>query len=316
MAFFRSIWDELRAAFRTGNMVTKLVLVNFVVWVSLSLVYLLLWVTMGWMGNFNLWFFNNIVSHLCMQAVPFKLLTHPWTLFTSIFLHQDFWHVITNIIWLYLFGTVVGDLIGDRRVLPIYLMGGLVGNLLFMLSANIFSGVVGLYALGASGAVMAFAGTALMLAPDYRVALLLLGEVKLKYIVLVMVLLDLLGISYTNNTGGHVAHLGGFFFGILFVYRLRDGHDLLRPMHYIIDRIVLFFKQEKMPRQTPRRKPTLQKVYQQPDGRSRNVREVVPGDPSVFQEKLDAILDKIKAEGYDSLNQEEKEFLFQASKKK
>ncbi len=312
MALFNSIWDDFRGAFRQGNMVTKLVLANFTVFVLVKVVYLILWMGSGGQNISGL-FFEGL-RHLCIPANLFSLLTHPWTPLTSIFLHESLFHLINNIIGLYLFGTIVGDLVGDRRVLPLYLVGGLVGGLFFVLSANLLPSV-GAYALGASGAVMAMAGAALILAPEYRVALLLLGEVKLKYIVLIILLLDLVSIANQSNTGGHFAHLGGFAFGVLFVMRLRDGFDMLRPVNQAIDWVVSFVRQDRPLKSPPRRTPAMQKVYRNPGGKTRPV-NVGDNTPSVpFQEKLDAILDKIKAEGYESLNPEEKEFLFQASKK-
>jgi membrane associated rhomboid family serine protease len=312
MALFSSIWDDFRGAFRSGNMVTKLVLANVTVWVLVSTANILLWLVMGGQDVSEL-FFSGL-SHLCMPADPWRLLTHLWTPFTSIFLHQGLFHLLNNIVALYLFGAIVGDLVGDRRVLPIYLMGGLVGNLLYLVSANLLPNL-GQYALGASGAVMAFAGAAIILAPEYRVALLLLGEVKVKYIVLVILLLDLLGIANQVNTGGHIAHLGGFAFGCWFVYRLRDGYDMALPVNRLLDRIGSWFTRGSRPAAKPSKVRTLQKVYQNPGGKPKpaNVGEQMPS--ASFQEKLDAILDKIKANGYESLTQEEKDFLFQASKK-
>jgi len=313
MAIFSSIWDDFRNAFRSGNMVTKLVLVNFSVFVLVKIAYVALWMSMGGQEVRGL-FFEGL-RHLCLPADFMGLLTHPWTPLTSIFLHESLFHLINNIIGLYLFGSIVSDLVGDRRVLPIYLAGGLVGGLLFIVSANLVPHI-GAYALGASGAVMALGGAALILAPDYRVPLLLLGEVKVKYIVLVLLLLDLVGIANQSNTGGHVAHLGGFFFGAWFVYRLRDGYDMALPINRLLDRISGWFKPGSRPRaQQPVVSRPLQKVYQNPLGKPSHAPFSNPASERAFQEKLDAILDKIKAEGYENLTPEEKEFLFLASKK-
>ncbi len=311
MAIFNSIWDDIRSAFNTGNMVTRLMIVNFGVFVAVCLVKFALWMTNA--GHGVPLYFDTGLHWLCMPANWFTFLTHPWGIVTSIFLHEDFWHVINNIIFLYWFGAIVGDLIGDRRVLPLYLIGGITGGFLFMLSDFVVHYPVP-YALGASGAVMAMAGAVLILAPDYRVMLFLLGEIKVKYIVLVMVLLDLVGIANNSNTGGHVAHIGGFAMGCLFVYRLRDGHDWSEP----VNRALNFLKGLLVSRSRktaaappPRRKP--QMAYK--SGGSHKGSNVTDNNDLSFQEKLDAILDKIREKGYDNLSQEEKEFLFQASKK-
>lgn len=312
MAVFGSIWDDIRHAFRAGNMVTKLVIINFGVFALVNIVYFILWIAnQGQDVGGTFW---SGLRLFCIPADWRTLLWHPWTPFTHMFLHQGFWHVLNNIIGLYLFGAIVGDLIGDRRILPIYLLGGLVGGVLFFISAQ-FLPYVGAYALGASGAVMALAGAALILAPDYRVMLFLLGEVKVKYIVLVIVLLDLVGIANAVNSGGHVAHIGGFAMGCLFVYRLRDGYDLADPINRMLDRITGWFRPgQRRPKPTaPRRKP--QMAYKKPFGGGAKGQNVTDNDMLSFQEKLDAILDKIKDKGYENLSPEEKEFLYNASRK-
>jgi membrane associated rhomboid family serine protease len=282
-------------------MVTKLVLVNFLVFVLVSLVYFTLFIALGGEGHGEALWVG--LDYLAMPADWKELLWHPWTPITSMFLHQSFWHVLSNLIWLYLFGNIVGDLVGDRRVLPIYLLGGLAGALAYFVSAN-FLPYIGGHALGASAAVMALGGTALLIAPDYRVMLLLIGEIKLKYIVLVMVLLDLVGIANQANTGGHAAHIGGLFMGFLFVYQLRNGSDMAEPVNNLIEGIQSLFSGKKKPQMRFQRTNTARKPGQRTD----------TVDLS-HQEKLDTILDKIKQEGYENLSAEEKEFLFHASKK-
>jgi Rhomboid family len=185
----------------------------------------------------------------------------------------------------------------------------LAGGFLFFASA--FFMYMSPYALGASGAVMALAGAAVTLAPDYRVMLLLLGEVRLKYIVLVMVLLDLISIANQDNTGGHVAHIGGFATGIFLVSRLRDGQDLLDPVHELWLKIQSWFTPSARPR--PMRRPAENTRRRSATTTQSNTS--VGGDEPSFQEKLDAILDKIRETGYENLTQEEKDFLFRASKK-
>ena len=301
MALFNSIWDDFRHAMRSGNMVTKLVLVNCIVFVAVSLVYVGLYFGMNGSGHGKALWVG--LEYLCMPADWRELIWRPWTPFTSMFLHADFWHILSNMIWLYLFGTIVGDLMGDRRVLPIYLLGGLVGAFTYFLSANFLS-YVGDYALGASAAVMALGGTALLVSPDYRVVLFLIGEVKLKYIVLIMVLLDLVGFANQANTGGHAAHLGGLLMGLFFVYQLRAGRDIAEPVNQFIE--TLQFKS------TPTRKPKMKYKKGKEARSARHKTDVV--DQS-HEEKLNNILDKIKEHGYEQLTEEEKEFLFQASRK-
>ena len=309
MAVFGSIWDDIKYSFRMGNMVTRLAIINFGVFVAVNLVKLTLWIATGGYGIPE--YFDDGLYLFCMPAQWQTALFHPWGFFTSMFLHEDFWHVVNNLIFLYLFGTIAGDLIGNRRVFPIYLLGGLVGNVLFLLS-DFWMHYPVPFALGASGAVMALAGAVLILAPDYRVMLILLGQVKLKYIVLVMVLLDMVGIAHNSNSGGHIAHLGGFAMGVFFVYQLRDGKDLAVPFNNLFDRILGWFSSGKRKPAPPKRRP--QPAMKTTFGNAKGNRSSDTNDLS-FQEKLDAILDKIKQQGYENLTAEEKDFLYEASKK-
>jgi membrane associated rhomboid family serine protease len=312
MALFGSFWDDFRYAMRTGNTVTRLVIINFIVFVLVNVCYLLVFLILGYNRELMYEVFHKGLDWFCMPGNLKTLVWQPWSVITSIFLHQGIFHLINNLIGLYLFGSIVSDLIGDRKILPTYLLGGLTGNIIYLISAHFFPHIGG-YALGASGAVMALAGTALILAPDYRVALILLGEVKVKYIVFVMLLLDFVGIANQENTGGHAAHLGGFLMGCLLIYQLRDGKDWADRVNRLLDRFLGIFSK------TTRRKPIPQR-RRQPAFRATKggaaPEAVSDSGPSIsFQERLDAILDKIKENGYENLTQEEKDFLFEASKR-
>lgn len=314
---FDSIWEDVKREFSYGNMVTRLVIINIAIFVFVNIVRLLLF-----LGNAGVepGIYQDFLHFFCMSSEPFHVLTHPWGIFTSMFLHEGVWHVLWNMLFLYWFGRIVGDFIGNQRILPLYLLGGLVGGLFYFLSAQFLN--MGQYALGASGAVMAIVVAAGTIAPDYIMRLLFIGDVKLKYIVAVLVFLDLIGIASTSNTGGHFAHLGGAAFGALFVSQLRKGNDMAVPVNNFIDGVKNFFKGEKKEKLT-RKKPRM--AYKNPEARQRrfarnkraanNVSDTMTKEQLSHQERVDFILDKIKQSGYESLTIEEKEFLFNASKK-
>ncbi len=296
MSFFRSIWNDLMYTLRVSPIVTRLIVINFGVFLVANILYgLMLLFGQGEAFNSGLYWF-------CVPASPLRLLIQPWSPFSYMFLHLSFWHLVGNLVFLHMFGTIISDLIGPRRVLPVYLWGGLAGALAFVLSAQ-FIPWVGSYALGASGAVMALGGAALYTAPEYRVRLLLLGDVKVKYIVLVLLVFDLVGIAGRYNSGGHMAHLGGFALGLLFVRAMKQGQDWSEPVHRILDYLsgqLLSLGRQRRSR-TSSARPTPK--------RSKTEGSLSP------QERLDAILDKIKESGLESLTPEEKEFLYNASKK-
>jgi len=306
MSLFKSIWDDFKFSLRTGNMVTKLVVVNFSVFVAIKLVYLALSLfTMGKAAGM----YETMLQYLWLHADLSTLAWRFWGMVTHGFLHDSFWHLVHNLIGLYFFGTIVSDLIGDRRILPLYLWGVLVGAVTFVITAQVFLGV-GAYALGASAAVMALGGAALILAPDYRISLFLLGGVKVKYIVLVLVLLDLVGIAGTYPAGGHAAHIAGFAMGCFFVFQLRDGRDWAIPINQFLGWCGKLFSSNARPKfQRPKNAPSMRANFGGGKGNRQSDSEIS------FQEKLDGILDKIKAQGYESLSQEEKDFLYEASQK-
>jgi membrane associated rhomboid family serine protease len=293
----KSIFDDAKREFSYGNMVTRLILVNVGVFIFIHIIQIVLFAANGATRSP---LYTEFIRFFSMSSDVKHILTHPWVLVTSMFLHEGFWHILWNMLYLYWFGRIVGDFLGNRRVFPLYILGGLFGGLFFYASANLMPGGSEQirYALGASGGVMAIVVAAGVIAPDYIMRLLFLGDVKLKYIVMALVFLDMIGIANDMNTGGHFAHLGGALMGWLYIYQLRNGTDWGRPVAYITDGISRLFSAE--------RKPKMRVV---------KTGGVTKSSPKLQtdQERLDQILDKIKQSGYKSLTKEEKEYLFKAS---
>lgn len=293
----QSILEDVRREFRMGNMVTRLVIINIVGFLSINLIRLILW-----LGNAGVVhpLYYQIRKYLTLSSEPWFDLTHPWVLITSIFLHESFWHLLWNMLFLFWFGRIVGDLIGNHRVMPIYLLGGIFAGLIFILSAQFmpFGNHGEIYALGASGAVMALVVAAGMIAPDYGLHLILIGEVKLKYVVAVLVVLDLISLANDSNTGGHFAHLGGAFFGYMFIVLIREGMDLSTGVNSLFASIGGLFQPGRS-----KKGPRLVYVHENPKQKKASSREENP------QKKLDAILEKIKQKGIESLTEEERIFL-------
>lgn len=324
-----SIWEDLKRNYNYGNMITQLVIINVGVYAVVNMLWVILRIGSGWETPA---IYQQILHFFMISSDWFHNLTHPWAIFTYMFLHEGFFHILFNMLFLFWFGRIVGDFIGDRRILPLYLLGGLFGAAVYFLSINIFPyAAEGAehYALGASAAVMAIVVAAGVISPDYNMRLLFLGDVKLKYIVLVLVAIDIVGLAGHYNTGGHFAHIGGAIFGWLFVYQLREGNDWSVPVNRLLDKIVSFFNNLRDGLDTDNRKkksrPGPRMAYKNSEGSQRrraNSRSDRQRSHSItdlndlsHQEKVDAILDKIKRSGYDSLSGEEKEFLFNASNK-
>ena len=302
---FQSIWEDIKSQFRYGNMITRLIIANAAVFVTLHLINAFYVLFQGWKGNR----LPDIIAPYASASSDLVWnLTHPWVVVSHMFFHVGLWHFAFNMLILYWFGRIVGDLIGNHRVLAIYLLGGLFGFFAYVLFGQLFyEQGVAVPAYGASAAVLAFVIASAVLAPEYEMRLILLGPVKLKYIALAFIVVDLIGFGGLNNTGGHAAHLGGALFGWLFIQQLRNNNDLSKPVNNIMDGIVSLFSTLSKPQTKKKSKLTVvHKRKPDSDG---------PVVDDSFQEKLDTILDKIKADGYESLTEEEKEFLFDASKK-
>lgn len=304
---FRSIAEDVKQQFTYGNRITRLIIANTAVFIAINLVRLFFTLSAGFQPSAG---YMDVVYFLSLSSDLIHDFTHPWVFITHMFLHTGFWHFLFNMLFLYWFGRIVGDFIGDHRVYPLYLLGGLFGAVMYLITAPLIS-TGGSFAYGASAAVMAFVVASGVIAPNYVMRLLFIGDVKLKYIVAALVLLDVFGIGSMSNTGGHVAHIGGALFGWIFVAALREGSDFSVPVNRFFDWVKRLSSGEKKPRGRSRsgifvRHSSTRKGKSRTDSTPRQ---------SDFQSRLDEILDKIKASGYESLTEEEKEFLFRASKK-
>jgi len=307
-----SIWKDVKKEFSYGNMVTRIIFVNIGVFLFVYLVKLILRIVHGGEASFDP-AFDNFSNFLSLSGNLFFDLTHPWVFFTHMFLHFSFWHILWNMLFLYWFGRIVGDFIGNQRVLPLYLLGGLAGAVAYLVFANIaYEGQN--FAYGASGAVNAIVVAAAVISPDYNIRLLFFGDVKLKFIAAIVVLSSLIGVANLDNTGGNIAHLGGALFGWFFILKLREGTDLSIGVNRMLDKIVNLYK--GVPEATKaksRRGPRM--AYKNPNKKQAKGNAASDTVDLSHQEKIDTILDKIKKSGYESLSAAEKEFLFNASKK-
>jgi membrane associated rhomboid family serine protease len=292
-----ALLDDIKFQFRTGNMLMQLIYVNGGIFLLMMVFRLIFFLS----GNEGV--FNQAVLQLTIPADPKLLLMRPWTLITHMFVHANFLHVLFNMVWLYFGGTIFLNFLDSKKLLSTFVLGGLSGALFFVAAMNLFPvfNATAPYASaeGASAAVLAIVVAAATMVPNYVVQLVLIGPVRLKYIAIVLVLLDLIFIP-SGNAGGHIGHLGGAFFGFVYASQLKRGNDLtvdfLKPW---------FWLKKKFPKGNRRIKVVHSKHRSdEAFNAARNERQV----------EVDAILDKIKRSGYESLSKHEKDILFKASK--
>ncbi|GAB4318584.1 MAG: rhomboid family intramembrane serine protease [Bacteroidales bacterium] len=291
--------ESFKAFISSSNMLVRLIVINVAVWLIIRIIGVFL-------GLFNVEITSGLLQWLAVPADLSRLITRPWTIVTYMFLHYDFWHILFNMLWLYWFGKIFLEFLTERQLLAVYLLGGLSGALLYILSFNIFPAFQDSYlqsiALGASASVMAIVLGISIYVPDYRIYLMFFGPVRIIYIALASILLDVLMIGSTNS-GGHLAHIGGALFGYLFIVQLRRGNDL----SYWLTKMPRI----SLPRFSFGRKPRVKKVWSQPKRPVSD--EEYNYEKARMQRRIDEILDKISKSGYESLTAEEKELLFRSS---
>jgi len=281
---FKNAWNK------KDNGLIKIILINIIVFVSMSMIEVFL--TLSGLGSIS----SAILNKLMLPADLKTFILQPWSLITYFFLHMNFMHILWNMLFLYWFGKIVNDNIGNNAVISLYVLGGIIGGLFYMALYNIIpfysDRLSDSLMLGASAGVFSIVVGSATLLPNYTFYLLLLGPVRIKYIALFYVLLSFLDVT-GNNAGGEIAHLGGAFIGYLYIRQLQNGVNMGEG----IIKILNFFNKEKS-------------IKDQTKSSS-----IKDENEDISQDEIDKILDKISDSGYSSLSKKEKEKLFNASKK-
>ena len=282
-----SIIDDLKLQYRIGGIANKIIYWN-VGFFLFSIIFFYQFKS----GVFD---FPN---WLAVSSEPMTVLIKPWTLLTYAFFHYGFFHLFFNMMVLNFTSRLFLTFFTQKQYLGLYLLSAIFSGLCFVASFYLLHQTS--LMVGASAAIMALLVATTTYQPLMEIRLLLIGNVKLWHITAVILLLDLLQIQM-ENTGGHIAHLSGAFFGYIYIKLLQNGTDLSK----IVDSVIAVFSQKKA---TPFRK-----VHVNPKKPAiKRESKIVVKDKT--QQQLDEILDKISQSGYDSLTAEEKEFLFKVGK--
>lgn len=298
------IITDLKENFKRGNIYIQLIYINGGVFIltSLLLVFLRLFNRSG----------ANILLYAEMPASLPNFMYQPWSIFTYMFMHADFLHILFNMLWLYWFGQLFLYFFSAKHLRGLYILGGICGAAIYMLSFNLFpffsDSIEHSYMLGASASVLAIVVATAYREPEYQVRLLLFGSIRLKYIALFMILSDLLFIT-SENAGGHIAHLGGALAGLWFAASLKKGHDVTAWINKILDWLISLFVGNAL---KTRKKPKMSVHY---NDNMRNKDYDYNAQKKAQNDEVDRILDKLKKSGYESLTTEEKKSLFDASKR-
>lgn len=293
-----NIYEDLKQQYRIGDIVTKLIFWNVLLFVVPEVLVALLR-----LFQIEINYFSYIALSNNFETLLFK----PWTLLSYNFFHGSILHLLLNMIMLRFAGQLFHTFFTQKQLFSVYVLGGIFGGFVYLISYFIFPLLSNQSALlvGASASIMAIVFATTSYQPFMDIRIPLLGKVQLWHIAIVFLLLDLIQLPL-ENTGGHLAHLGGALFGFLYVKFLQSGVDLGNGLNVILDKAATFF--------SPRQATPFKKVHKNVSS-SNTVKigsRIVTKDKA--QQQIDEILDKISQSGYDSLSKEEKEFLFKAGK--
>jgi membrane associated rhomboid family serine protease len=298
------MFGEFRNAFdRQNNGHVQLIIINVVIFLAMVLLYGLFTISKSDLGV-------DIIAKLFVLPARFPdFIVQPWTLITYAFAHdwRDILHILWNMLALYWFGRLFIEYLGNDKLISVYVLGALAGGIFYLLMYNFIPyfmenpPLLGL--VGASAAVYGVMMAIVTLIPDYTFFLLIFGPVKIKYIALFFVVGSFIGITGAN-AGGNLAHLGGLLIGFIYTKQLQAGVNWGSWVTVTLEWFKRLFKS------SPKVKVTYRKS--EPQRRSATQKQSFN---KATQEEIDAILDKISDKGYESLTKEEKEKLFNASKK-
>lgn len=288
-----NIIDDLKLQYNIGGIVIRLIMWNIALFVIPFLVFSLLA-----LAGFSI----DYLQYVGLSSNPAVFITQPWTIITYAFFHNGIMHILFNMIVLNFAGRLFLTYFTGKQLLGVYVLGAVFAGFVYLLVFYVLA--MSAPIVGASAAIMAILVAVTTYNPVMDLRLLIIGNVKLWHVTAVILFVDLIQLR-SGNMGGHISHLAGAFFGFIFIKSLENGTDLSK----IVSSVVLYFQNIfKNNTATPFKK--VYKSHHKPVAKP--VSKIIIKDYK--QQQIDEILDKISQSGYDSLSQNEKEFLFKVGK--
>jgi membrane associated rhomboid family serine protease len=193
--------------FKQLNIIKQLILINVFLYIFMLIV--------------------PIQEYFILPLSPLEFIKQPWSLFTTMFMHNSFSHIFFNMLWLYIFGDILIKYINKKTILKIYLISGVVVSTVVLLDAFLLN--VNSVALGASGAINAIIFSAIYIKPNNKISIIGDIQIKLKWIAWLLIVNSILGLSGSNMLG-EVGHLVGAAYGYIWIkqhYKRNIFNDLI-----------------------------------------------------------------------------------------
>ncbi len=292
----RNFIEELKYQLRAGTMTNRLIIVNVCVFLVIVLI----------KKSFLLFNIDPLISDewihqlLDLNSSLPAFIRAPWGLVTSIFTHEQFGHLLFNMLFLYFSGRFFEQYFSRKKLWLTYLFGGICGGLLELVANNVFPAMQGtnVVILGASGSIMAIFTALAFYQPNLQVNLFGIFPIRIYFLALFFLFKDLINIG-TDDQIAHFAHLGGAIFGLISIQNLHSSKNILNRIDGLFLRFRTLFQVKKKVKSASNRFKTDEEF-----NREKHQKQV----------KMDQILDKISKSGYESLSKAEKDFLFNQSK--
>jgi membrane associated rhomboid family serine protease len=291
-----SIWND-------NNALMMLIIINVLVFILLHFIKTIYGLSHVPLDEFM----KNTYAWFTLPADFAKFFQRPWALITAIFTQLNTFLMLSNLFWLWTFGYILQDLVGNRKIIPLYLYGGIAGGIVFMLTYNLVPQLQPLKGsevfFGSATSVVAIALAATVISPQYRLFPMINGGIPLWIITVVFFIIDFASMS--RNPGFLFSHMASAAVGFFFGRALLKGNDWGAWMNTLYDRFTNLFNPEKKRR---KKNPVKQEVFYNTKGQ-----QPYKKTANLTQQKVDEILDKINQKGYDRLTEEEKDLLRRAS---
>ncbi len=289
-----------------GNALVSLIILIMIAFVLLKFIYVIYLLSELNVAAYQ----KNVFNWFVLSADPGRLATRPWTIITYMFVHDNVFHMIGNLLWIWAFGYILQDIAGNGKLIPIFFYGGLIGAVFYIVAYSIIPklqpGLAEATLIGSNSAVMALAIATTTVSPDYRLFPMINGGIPLWILTVLFVIINFAGVP-ANDPAVYIALVASAAIGFIFVYFLRRGKDWSEPVNAFFDWISNLFNPNKNIKKREQVKKKEDVFYNTPSKTPYKKKS----HPS--QSKIDSILDKINQKGYNFLTDEEKDILKRAA---